>query len=136
MENTTKITKAMKFDMIKEIITNTEADAEVRDMLVAFCDEQLASLAVKAAKAKEQAIQKKAESDALTSAIADVLTSEYQTIAEVMANFADDEDITRAKITSRLGKLVRDNVAEKETVKGEDNKKIVAYRLATTEVEG
>lgn len=131
MENTTKITKAMKFEMLKAILEVAEVEETDKAMLVEFCNDQLNALAVKAAKAKEQAIQKKAESDALTSAIADVLTSEYQTVNEIMVNFADDEDITKAKIVSRLGKLVRDNVAEKETVKDGDNKKVVAYRLVT-----
>lgn len=131
MENVTKITKATKFEMIRDIITNAEVADEDKAMLVEFCDAQIEALAVKAAKAKEQAIQKKAESDALTGAIADVLTHEYQTVNEVMVNFADDEDITTAKIRSRLSKLCRDGVAEKETVKDGDNKKVVAYRLVT-----
>lgn len=131
MENTTKITKAMKFEMLKAILEVAEVEEADKAMLVEFCDDQLNALAVKAAKAKEQAIQKKAESDALTSAIADVLTSEYQTVNEIMVNFAEDEEITKAKIVSRLGKLVRDNVAEKESVKDGDNKKVVAYRLVT-----
>jgi hypothetical protein len=131
MENVTKITKATKFEMIRDIITNAAVADEDKAMLVEFCDAQIEALAVKAAKAKEQAIQKKAESDALTSAIADVLTHEYQTVNEVMVNFTDDEDITKAKIVSRLGKLCRDGVAEKETVKDGDNKKVVAYRLVT-----
>ena len=133
MENTTKITKAMKFEMLKAILEVAEVEEADKDMLVDFCNDQIDALAVKAAKAKEQAIQKKAESDALTSSIADVLTNEYQTVAEIMVNFAEDEDITRAKIVSRLGKLCRDGVAEKETVKDGDNKKVVAYRLATVE---
>lgn len=131
MENTTKITKAMKFEMLKAILEVADVEEADKAMLVEFCDDQLNALAVKAAKAKEQAIQKKAESDALTSAIADVLTSEYQTVNEIMVNFAEDEEITKAKIVSRLGKLVRDNVAEKESVKDGDNKKVVAYRLVT-----
>jgi hypothetical protein len=131
MENTTKITKAMKFEMLKAILEVADVEEADKAMLVEFCDDQLNALAVKAAKAKEQAIQKKAESDALTSAIADVLTSEYQTVNEIMVNFTEDEEITKAKIVSRLGKLVRDNVAEKETVKDGDNKKVVAYRLVT-----
>lgn len=134
MENTTvKVTKAMKFEMIKNIINAAEMTDEDKTMLLEFCDDQLTALAAKAAKAKEQAIQKKAESDALTSTIADCLTEEYQTVAEIMTNFADDEEITKAKVVSRLGKLVRDGVADKETVKTDENKKVVAYRLAAVE---
>ena len=53
-----KVTKAMRLAEIKELLADN-AD------IVAFCDRELASIASKAAKAKERAAAKKNETDDL-----------------------------------------------------------------------
>ena len=45
------------------------------------------------------------------------------------------EDVTRNKVTARLGKLFKNGAIVKETVKVDGNKRM-AYRLADAEADG
>lgn len=116
-----KVTKAMRLAEIKELLADN-AD------IVAFCDRELASIASKAAKAKERAAAKKDETDDLYDAVVAALSDEPITIADMTAKF-DDEDVTRSKVQYRLVKAVKNGVATKveATV---DGKKAAAYVLA------
>ena len=105
--------------------------------LAAFAENEIALLDKKAEKAKERAATKRAEGDALTGAVRDALTSEFEPIADIAARI-DGEDVTVSKITYRLGQLVKTGEAEKaqitipatETTKA---RKIMAYRIASAE---
>lgn len=125
MENVKKLTKKDYYEMIKEIVT--ESDVENRDELVAFVDKQVEAIDTKAAKAKEKAAEKKADGDALRAQVEGLLTEELQTADEITEK-VQGADITKAKIIARLTQLVKTNVAEKEQVKTEDGKKVMAYR--------
>ena len=131
MANTEKkITKRDRYEEIKALLADN-AD------IVAFCDNEIALLDGKAAKAKERAATKKAEADALEIAVAGVLTDELQTIADitdkVIAGNPDIEDVTTAKIQYRLRKLVENGTAVKEEIAvgdtGKKSKKM-AYKNA------
>lgn len=127
-----KITKKDKFAMILDILAASDhADA---DMLTEFVGNEIALLEKKAAKAKEAAANKKAEADELTIAVENVLTDEYQTIAEVTACI-EGEDVTTAKVAYRLNALVKAGVAEKaeKTIPGGEGvkaRKVQSYRIA------
>lgn len=124
MENV-KLTKKDYYGMIREIVV--ESDIENRDELVAFVDKQVEAIDSRAAKAKERAASKKVEGDALRNQVEGLLTNEYQTAEDILAQ-AQGADLTKGKITARLIQLVKAGVAEKETVKVED-RKVMGYRL-------
>lgn len=121
-----KMTKAMWLEEIKGVIE--AADYEHKAEAVEFIDKQLASLAVKAEKAKERAAKAKEDGDELRAAVQAVLTEELQSIDDIVAQI-EGEDITKAKVTARLTALVKAEIAKKEQIKV-DSRKIMAYALA------
>ena len=130
---TKKITKADNFAELRNIVIATVEDEAKRADLVAFIDKQLAELEKRKVDAAKRAEKKKAESDELTEEIFDLLGEELTTVDEVVVAL-DNEEITRAKVTSRLGKLVKEGRVVKEAVKV-DGKKRMAYRVAGEEVD-
>lgn len=94
------------------------------DEIVAFAENEIALLDKKAAKAKETAAKKKTEADALTDVIAQALGEDFEPIANIAARIEGD-DVTVAKVTYRLNKLVELGLAEKQAIKvpGSDGKK-------------
>lgn len=102
---------------------------------IAFCEKEIASLDAKAAKAKERAAAKKAESDALLTLIEETLTDEFETIADITARVVEtDSDATVGKVTNRLTKLVAADIAEKTelTIPGKDGakaRKVKGFRI-------
>lgn len=94
------------------------------DEIVAFAENEIALLDKKAAKAKETAAKKKTEADALTDIIAQALGEDFEPIADIAARIEGD-DVTVAKVTYRLNKLVELGLAEKQAIKvpGSDGKK-------------
>ena len=86
-------------------------------------------------KAKEYKAKKSAASDELKTKIAAALTNSFtpaDVITELVAN--GDEEVTKAKVTARLGQLVRAGEAEKITIKV-DKRRVVAYALPGTTIE-
>ena len=129
-----KITKREMYEAIAAGVQSGDFkyDAET---IVDFCTKEIDALDRKAAKAKERAASKAAEADALTALVADALVAdEFKTIADIAAIVAEtDGDATVSKVTYRLGKLVKDGLAEKAevTVPGKDGgkaRKVMAYR--------
>ena len=133
---TQKITKRDKLNALIALLNGEAVEIATSD-LVDFCTNEIALLDKKAAKAKETAAKKKAESDELTDTIAALLTDEYQTIADITAQI-DDEDVTVHKTSYRLTQLAKSGVAVKSEVSipgtnGQKARKVVAYALATAE---
>ena len=124
MENT-KLTKKDYYGMIKEILEN--AEVENKDELVAFVDKQVEAIDTKAEKAKERAAAKKVDGDALRAQVEGLLTDEYQTADDILAQ-SQGADLTKAKIVARLTQLVKAEVAEKAQAKTEDGKKVMVYK--------
>lgn len=129
-----KITKREMFEAIKETFETGSCKFEA-DVVMAFCDKEIASLDAKAAKAKERAAAKKSEGDELMDQVREALTGEFRVIADIAADVAEvNADATVAKTTYRLTKLVEAGVAEKTqtTIPGGDGvkaRKVQAYRL-------
>ena len=138
MANTEKVVKLTKKDFyaaIKEFIVMSEEtkvgnlDAEE---VIAFIDKTVEQIENKAAKAKEKAAEKKAESDTLLQTVMSVLTDELQTIDEIteaVVAATGDEEITKSKVTARLTKAVKADMARKEQVKGGSGRRVMAYAL-------
>lgn len=129
-----KITKREMFEAIKESFETGSCKFDA-DIVMAFCDKEIAALDTKAVKAKERAAAKKAEADVLMDQVRDVLTGEFQTIADIAAAVAEvNADATVARVTYRLTKLVESGYVEKTdvTVPGVDggkNRKVKAFRI-------
>lgn len=120
-----KMTKAMWFEAIKAVVE--ASDVEQKDEMVEFIDAQVEALAKKAEKAKERAAAKKVEGDELREVVRTILTDEFQTIDDIVAQI-EGEDVTKAKVTARLTQLVKAELAEKDQIKVGD-RKVMAYRL-------
>lgn len=129
MENTVKKTKAMYFAELREMVLAAVEDQAQQDELVEFIDKQIETLEKRKVAAAERAEKKKAESDAMTDAILAQIGDELITVDEIVVAL-DSEEVTRNKVTARLGKLVKAGTIVKEAVKVEGNKRM-AYRLAT-----
>lgn len=131
-----KMTKREMLNAIKVGCTTGEwtiSDVEVAE----FCDNEIALLDKKAAKAKERQAAKKAEGDELTDVVKSVLTDEFQVtadIAKAVLEATGDESNTVHKISYRLGQLVKNGEAESTDVKipggeGQKTRTIKGYKL-------
>lgn len=129
MENTVKKTKAMYFAELREMVLAAVEDQAQQDELIEFIDKQIETLEKRKAAAAERAEKKKAESDAMTDAILAQIGDELITVDEIVIAL-NSEEVTRNRVTARLGKLVKAGTIVKEAVKVEGNKRM-AYRLAT-----
>jgi hypothetical protein len=136
-----KITKKQMFEgMVAYFKGEDTAISEAQ--FIEFCGAQIADLNKKAAKAKERAAAKKAEGDELTDLVYSVMTDEFQTGADiataVLAQLPENTDVTAAKVTARITKLVNAEMVVKEQVsvevEGKKSKKM-AYKLAPADVE-
>ena len=125
MENK-KLTKKDYYGMLKDIILTSDVDN--KEELEAFINRQIEIIDNKAEKAKERAAEKKAEGDELRAAIKSVLTEDYQSADDILAQL-EGEDLSKAKIIARLTQLVNNGDAEKAQAKAEDGKKFMTYRL-------
>jgi len=125
-----KITKRERFEDLKNV-----AAAAGREDLVQFIDDQIAMLDRRLEKAKEYKARKSAVSDELKTKIAAALTNSFTTADTITELVADgNEEVTKAKVTARLGQLVRAGEAEKITIKV-DKRRVVAYALPGSPVE-
>ncbi len=121
-----KMTKREKFATIKSLI------GDYPD-LVEFCDNEIALLDKKAAKAKETAAKKRAEGDELTEVVFSAVSADnFEPIAEIAARI-EGPDVTVAKVTYRLTQLVKAGRIEKQEVtipggEGVKARKIMAYK--------
>ena len=134
-----KLTKKEYFTGLIAYFRGEDVEIE-NDDFVEFCQDQIADLDKKAAKAKERAAAKKAESDELTDLVYSVLTDEYQTIADITVIVAETiPDVSASKVTARLTKLFNAGSIEKEQISVEDGegkkRKCMGYRLAGAPVE-
>jgi DNA-binding transcriptional ArsR family regulator len=128
MENTTKKTKTMLFEELREIVIDVVKDEEKQNELVDFIDKQIELLVKRKAAAADRAAKKKEESDALTEEILGLIGEDLVTVDEIVIAI-NREDVTRNKVTARLGKLFKSGAIVKETVKVDGNKRM-AYKLA------
>lgn len=131
MEKKTRVTR---FNELKELIEAHIDDAAEREDLLDFIDNQIAAIDRKKEAAVRRAEKKKAESDALKEAIFDKIGDELITVDEIVVAF-DDPDVTRNKVTARLGKLFNEGRITKEQVKVDGKKKMAYKRMVADPVE-
>ena len=124
-----KITKRDNFNAIIEVLTDAG-----REDLADVIKHEIELLDNKAAKAKATAAKKKTEGDALSDAVAAVLTDEYCTIADITEKVVFDGEVSTSKVQYRLNDLVKRGIATKEQVvvgEGESKRKLMSYCLAS-----
>ena len=119
--------------------TNEFVEGLSEEVIVEFCEKEIATLDRKAEKSREAAAKRKSEGDALTALVKEALTDELQTIADITVKVAEsDPEVTVAKVQYRLNQLAKPEnggVAEKgeiviEGSEGVKSRKVVAYKLA------
>lgn len=120
-----KMTKVEMYERIANVVR--ESDVEDADVILGFLSTQVAQLNAKSEKAKARAAEKKAAGDELRDMIYAVLSDDFQTIADIMAQ-VEAPELTPAKVSARVSQLVRMGLVEKESVKTESGK-AMAYRL-------
>lgn len=129
MEN--KKTKAMYFAELREMVMAAVEDQEKQNELVEFIDKQLETLEKRKLAAAARAEKKREASDAMSDAILAVVGAELTTVDDIVAAI-NDEEVTRNKVTARLGKMVKAGLIVKESIRVDGNKRM-AYRLAADE---
>lgn len=128
-----KVTKRDYFNAIRVMVENSDAVGEYTvEEVLDFIDKQVAQLDAKAVKAKEKAVEKKAEGDELREKVFELVNSDWQT-ADDLTEALGDEEVSRAKIVARLTQLEKAGRIVKATAKMDDGKKRMVYRLAGVE---
>ena len=123
MEEKKKMTKKEYFEAIIKVLSEDNYTD-----LINFCQDQIVLLDNKSKKAKEKAVEKKANGDTLRQLVQDTLTQEYQTISEIYSKIGNQEQYSKAKVTSRLTQLVKAGLADKTDIKTE-NRTVKGYKL-------
>ena len=123
MEEKKKMTKKEYFEAIIKVLSEDN-----HTDLINFCQDQIVLLDNKSKKAKEKAVEKKANGDALRQLVQDTLTQENQTISEIYSKIGNQEQYSKAKVTSRLTQLVKAGLADKTDIKTE-NRTVKGYKL-------
>ena len=126
-----KITKREMYEAIAKAMETGECKY-APDVVIEFCENEIALLDKKAAKAKERAATKKAEADELMEVVAEALSEDFEPIADIAGRIQGD-DVTVAKVAYRLRKLAEAGRAEKSDItipatEGQKSRKIVGYR--------
>lgn len=126
-----KITKAEMFNSLKELVsTSMEIDEETKIAYNEFIDKELASLEKRKESAQKRAAANKEASDALTEEILAVVKNSNETLfVDDIVNALDNAEVTRNKVTARLGKLVNSGAVAKEVIKVEGSRKM-GYKIA------
>lgn len=125
-------TKRDYFETLREMVVATVPDQAEQDEMLEFIDRELEILENRKAAAQKRAEKRRAESDALTDQIYSLLGDDWSTVDTIVESI-DDEEVTRNKVTSRLGKLIKLGKVEKESIKV-DGKSRMAYRKLDKEV--
>ena len=133
MTKTTKITKKERYNAIIAALTPLEGMSDLID----FCEDEIALLEKKAAKAKAAAATKKTEVDPLTEAVKACLTEDFQPIAQITEAIDASLEPTASKVSTRLSAFVKAGVAEDTTISvpvtGGKARKLKAYRIVVAD---
>lgn len=131
-----------KREVFEAIITATNAgsvsiEGMTSEEVVAFFENEIGNLDKRAERSRATAAKKREAGDALTETVKSVLTDEFQTIADVVAQI-EGEDVTASKVTYRLNALVKEGYAEKADIQvpGVDGAKariVKAFKIAPQE---
>ena len=127
-----KISKKVIYQAIIDAMTTGECTMDPQ-VIINMCQNEIDMMERRYVKSRERAAQKRA-SDELTDRIEQLLTDEFQTVADFVAQL-NDENMSQQKVVYRLSALAKAGVAEKGEVKvpgteGSKARNVVAYKLA------
>ena len=111
--------------VVKAVKVDDDEDIEYRDAIYCILNKEIEHLDKRTQKAREKA----KKDDELALAIYDSLTTELQTINQIIALLDEKYEATPSKVAYRLRKMLEDEKIEKEDIKTEDGRKIKAYKL-------
>lgn len=129
-----KITKKEILETIGNFFENYEGEIAgnvTKEAIINYVTITIDQLDAKAVKAKERAEKAKAEGDEIRAAIEAVLTNEFKTTADIIAEVGI-EDLSPGKVAARMSQLIKAGKATKTDVKVGD-RKVKAYAIATAE---
>lgn len=109
-----------KREVFEAVIAGAQAGTVVvegmeTDEVVAFFENELTNLDKRAERSRAAASKRREAGDALMETVKAVLTEEFQTIADIVAQI-EGEEITASKVTYRLNALAKNGYAEKADV--------------------
>lgn len=127
-----KMTQTEVFERTIAILADADITEEECTELTDFYSKKIEMLANKAEKAKAKAAEKTPEPDELMDIVKDILSKDLQTAEQIASQITvDGEAVSRQKVSARLTKLTKMNVAVKgEVLNEETGKKYAGYRLA------
>lgn len=133
MNKENKVSKKVIYQAIIDTMNTGECTMDPQ-VIIDMCQNEIDMLERRYDKARERAAEKKAANDELTTRIENLLTDNYQTVADIV-NQLNDENISQQKVVYRLSALAKANIAEKSEVKvpgceGSKARTVVAYKLA------
>ena len=131
-----KITKKEILETIGNFFENYEGEIAgdvTKEAIINYVTTTIGQLDAKAVKAKERAEKVKAEGDEIRAAIEAVLTNEFKTTADIIAEVGI-EDLSPGKVAARMSQLIKASKATKTDVKVGD-KKVKAYGLPTATLD-
>jgi len=123
-----KMKKITKRDRYTEILNYVADDEE----LTKFVEHEIELIDNRAEAEKVRRAKKAKEVDALSEAILNQIPEDFITVdelTEAVRTIEGYEDVTRNKITSRVGKFVEARKVMKGMIKQEDGRTIVAYKV-------
>lgn len=129
--NVEKKTQSQMFTEIREFLKNEEAThPEVREYIV-FLQDRIDLLVNQSIRAKERKQNKQKPEDTLYAAVAGKLNDKLKTREDIVAELeVEFPEISPAKVTNRLTKLVNAGVAGKISVNVGEGRRVMAYALA------
>lgn len=110
---------------VEATVNDEVVNVPVEDM-VEIIRGMIEQLDKKAEKAAERAKENREKGDEIRNAIEAVLTDDFQLIADIIEK-TGIEDLTPAKVSSRLAQLVKAGKAHKAKVKVEDGRTLTGY---------
>lgn len=133
-----KYTKRDNYNILRDLVLAQGYNNDLQDRLVGFIDHELELMTQRAEKSKKYQKTHKADQDAMTDMVMDVLTNadSAMTIPDIVSKIIDS---TPQKITYRLGKLVDAGRVSKQVqtvkVEGANSRKITFYTAVPVPVD-
>ncbi len=121
------MTKREMYDVIANVFN--EIENENKDEILTFVEKEKAALDRRTESARKRAAAKRAEKDVIYGKLEAILdeADAPMTVNELLVAL-DDENLTPAKVISRMTGLVKENIAAKTIVKDGDRKLVGYYK--------
>lgn len=123
-----------KRDVLIALIEAIDAgDVEINDSRITlddikdYAEEAIIQIDMKNERSRIRSLEKRREIDKLRAKVKAALTDEFQTGDQILAKIEGD-NVTKAKVVSRLSDLIKYNEAVKDNITNEYGSRIVVYK--------